>query len=100
MKLTGIFPPIKTEKVQVKRSEGSTAAGVGKTTATPTDRVELSAGSQEVQRMRELLDQTPDVRLDRVQALKEQIARGEYTVDPHRLADRMMETLLSDSMGE
>ncbi|MFZ5775701.1 MAG: flagellar biosynthesis anti-sigma factor FlgM [Thermodesulfobacteriota bacterium] len=96
MKLTGVLPPVKTEKVQVKRSEGS--ARTEGATAAQSDRVQLSAGSQEVQRMRELLDQTPDVRLDRVQALREQIARGEYTVDPYRLADKMMETLLSDGL--
>jgi negative regulator of flagellin synthesis FlgM len=99
MKLTGIFPPIKTEKVQVKKSEGSAAAKADKT-ALPTDRVVLSAGSLEVQKAKDILEQTPEVRADRVQALKEEIARGEYQIDPHRLADKMMGSLLSETVVE
>ena len=99
MKLTGIFPPIKTEKVQVKKTEGSAAAQAD-STALPTDRVVLSAGSLDVQKVRDILEQTPEVRADRVQALKEEIARGEYQVDPHRLADKMMGSLLSETLVE
>ena len=97
MKLTGIFPPIKTEKVQVRKSEGSAVAKADKT-ALPTDRVVLSAGSLEVQKAKEIIEQTPEVRADRVQALKEEISRGEYRVDPYRLADKMMGTLLSETL--
>lgn len=99
MKLTGIFPPIKTEKVQVKKSEGSAAVKADKT-ALPTDRVVLSAGSLEVQKAKDILEQTPEVRADRVAALKEEIARGKYQVDPHRLADKMMGSLLSETLVE
>ncbi len=99
MKLTGIFPPIKTEKVQVKKSEDSAAARADNP-AQPTDRVVLSAGSLDVQKVRDILEQTPEVRADRVQALKEEIARGEYQVDPLRLADKMMGSLLSETLVE
>jgi len=99
MKLTGIFPPIKTEKVQVKKPEGS-ALSKADNTALPADRVVLSAGSQDVQKARAILEQTPEVREDRVSALKEEIARGEYQVDPHRLADKMMGSLLSEALVE
>ena len=99
MKLTGIFPPIKTEKVQSKKSEGSAATKADKT-ALSADRVELSAGSLEVQKAKDILEQTPDVRADRVQALKEEIARGEYQVNPYRLADKMMGSLLSETVIE
>jgi negative regulator of flagellin synthesis FlgM len=99
MKLTGIFPPIKTEKVQVKKSEDSGPDKAG-TNALPTDRVVLSAGSQDVQKVRAILEQTPEVRADRVLALREEIARGEYQVDPSRLADKMMGSLLSETLVE
>ena len=99
MKLTGIFPPIKTEKVQVKKTEES-AVSRAETASEPTDRVVLSAGSLEVQKARDILARTPDVRADRVQSLKEEIARGAYQVDPHRLADKMMGSLLSETVVE
>lgn len=97
MKLTGIFPQIKTEKVQTKKSEGVAVDKAEKATAGATDRVELSAGSLEVQKAKNIIEQTPEIRVDKVQALQAQIARGEYTVDPHRLAGSMMASLLSDN---
>ncbi|MGV1100159.1 flagellar biosynthesis anti-sigma factor FlgM [Thiovibrio sp. JS02] len=98
MKLSGIFSPVKTEKVQAKRSEGVATAKAEAGKAAATDRVELSAGSLEVQKAKDILEQTPEVRVDKVQALKEQIARGEYTVDPYKLADKMMASLLSENL--
>ena len=99
MKLTGVFPPIKTEKVQVKKSEGSAVSKADKG-ALPTDSVVLSPGSLDVQKAKDILAQTPEVRADKVQASKEDIASGKYQVDPHRLADKMMGSLLSETVVE
>jgi len=97
MKLTGIFSPVKTEKVQEKRTESVAAAKVDSAKSGATDRVQLSAGSLEVQKAKDIIDQTPEIRMDKVQALKDQLARGEYTVDPHKLVGKMLASLLSDN---
>lgn len=99
MKLTGVFPPLKTEKTQIKKSVDSPASRADNP-AQPTDRVVLSAGSLEVQKIRDLLAQTPDVRADRVLALKKEITSGKYLVDPYQLADKMMASLLSEALAE
>ena len=101
MKLTNLFPQIKTDnKVQAKRAGGVAAT----TTATgPTlvgaDRVELSAGTQDVQKAQAILEQVPDVRADKVQALREKIDNGDYVVDPHQIAEKMLVSLLSESVN-
>lgn len=105
MKLTGVFSPLKTEKVQVKKSGESLLAKTGNASRTdsaaqPADRVVLSPGSLEVQKIRDILAQTPEVRADRVLALKKEIARGEYQVDPYQLADKMMASLLSETLAD
>ena len=100
MKLTGIFPQVKTEKVETKKSEGSAVSKDGKVKTGVGDRVELSAGSLDVQKAKNIIEQTPEVRMDKVQALKEDIASGQYQVDPHRLADKMMSSLLSETVVE
>lgn len=97
MKLTGVFPQVKAEKVEAKKSEGVAVSKDGKVKGEAADRVELSAGSLDVQKAKNIIEQTPEIRMDKVQALQEQIARGEYTVDPHRLADTMMASLLSEN---
>lgn len=97
MKLTGIIPQIKTEKVEAKKSAGVAVSTKEKATAGAADRVELSAGSLDMQKAKNIIAQTPEIRMDKVQALQDQIARGEYTVDPHRLADTMISSLLSEN---
>ncbi|MDZ7642555.1 MAG: flagellar biosynthesis anti-sigma factor FlgM [Desulfurivibrio sp.] len=94
MKLSNIIPQIKTEKVEVKRPEATAASKPGG--GMQGDRVNLSAGTQDVQKIKEVLAQTPEVRVERIKALKDQIERGEYQVDAHAVADRMLATLLGD----
>ena len=99
MKLTGIIPQIKTDnKIQTKKSEGLVDKIDGALSVTQTDRVEISAGTMDIQKVREVLGQTPSVRSQRVQELKDQIARGEYSVDPYKIADKMLISLLSDHL--
>lgn len=99
MKLSNIFPQINTEKVQVKKTRGTSPTdSTQNTPATGTDRVELSSNSVDVQKMQEILQQTPDVRADRVRSLKQQIEKGEYSVDPYKVADQMLKSLLQDNI--
>lgn len=100
MKLTNIFPHIKTDdKAQINKADtGPTheAKPAAKIIAN-TDRVELSANSINIQKAKEVLLTTPDVRTDKVQALKEQVERGEYKIDPMAVADKMLLSLISDT---
>lgn len=99
MKLSNIFPQIKSDKVQVKKTrETSPTEPTQSGPASGTDRVELSSNSVDVQKMHEILQQTPDVRADRVRALKQQIDKGEYSVDTYKVADQMLKSLLGDNI--
>ena len=97
MKISDFMPQIKAENKIQKVSEGRDAAKVSSGSAVGNDRVELSASSLDVQKMKEIVQGTPDVRMDKVQALKAQIEQGEYEVDPYRVADKMLMNFLSES---
>lgn len=94
MKISDFVPQIKTD-TKVQKAKGK--AEVAATASAATDKVQLSASSIDVQKMKMIIQNTPAVRMDRVQALKEQIERGEYQVDPYRVADKMLMTLLSEN---
>ena len=98
MKLTSVFPQIKTDKVQVKKPVAKTEAAnsTAKPEAAATDRVNISSGSRDVQKMQEIIQNTPDIRMDKVESLKAQIASGEYNVDPRDVADKMLTSLITD----
>ena len=96
MKLTSVFPQIKTDNKIQKSGNVASGQPVQKSTAVGGDRVELSAGSREVLKMQEILQETPEIRQDKVADLKRQIEEGSYQPDSHQVADKMMWSLLSD----
>ncbi|MEX1022298.1 MAG: flagellar biosynthesis anti-sigma factor FlgM [Dehalococcoidia bacterium] len=63
-----------------RRADGTSAAG------RRTDRVTLSEGAREFARIMDAVQQSPDVRADRVEALRAQIETGQYAVDHTGLA--------------
>lgn len=99
MKLTSLFPQIKTDKVQVKKTEGKVASAdpVVKADSSAADRVDLSSGSRDVRKMKDIIQTTPDVRLEKIQEIKAKIDSGEYSVDPQKVADKMLISLISDT---
>ncbi len=62
-------------------------------------RVDISGAAQEVRRVTELIKQLPDVREDRVQALKAQIEAGTYHVSSEDIADLIIRRALADNTG-
>jgi negative regulator of flagellin synthesis FlgM len=62
-----------------------------KTSAGPADRTGFTDEARELARARESVSEAPDVRADRVEALKAQIARGDYKPDPEEIAKKILE---------
>lgn len=66
----------------------------------PRDRVDLSPAAATVQRLVAEARALPDVRHERVEALRQRIARGAYQVSPEQVAERMLRRLLVDRAQE
>ncbi|MFH1215937.1 MAG: flagellar biosynthesis anti-sigma factor FlgM [Pseudomonadota bacterium] len=96
MKLTDVISQIRTDnKVEAKKTRK--AEGVPESSApVASDKVELSNSSRDVQKMREILGQTPAMRMEMIEALKKQINEGTYHVDARDIADRMLDDLLAE----
>ena len=56
------------------------------------DSVQLSSQTLEFTRIRELVDATPDIRQDRVELLRREIAAGTYNVPSSDIADAIIDT--------
>lgn len=78
-------------------NEGDKPVSGGATIA--TERVDLSAKAQEFQRIRQILDQIPDVREEKIRELKDRIESGNYTVDSGKVAARMLGESLIDTIA-
>lgn len=58
--------------------------------------VTLSTASKEALLMTETIANTPDIRQEKVQALKEKIAADQYPVDAQAIADKMVDHFTND----
>ena len=58
------------------------------------DRVDISQTSKDIRKIQSILKTTPDVRADKVRAIKEQIEAGTYKIDAKKVANAMMVDLL------
>jgi negative regulator of flagellin synthesis FlgM len=60
------------------------------------DKVDLSAQSKEMNKIHEVLNATPDVRTEKVEALKKQVESGQYEVNSNSVAEKMLKEFLFD----
>jgi negative regulator of flagellin synthesis FlgM len=97
IKETAVQGPQQYQKGEPVRSEGDKP--LGGAAAIATERVDLSAKAKELQRIRKVLDQVPDVREDKVRELKTRIANGEYAVNSGKIADKMLGESLIDTIA-
>ncbi|MCE5264222.1 MAG: flagellar biosynthesis anti-sigma factor FlgM [Deltaproteobacteria bacterium] len=67
--------------------------------AVAAERVDLSAKAKEFQQIRQILDETPDVREGKVQELKDRIESGSYTIDAGKIAAKMLGESLIDTIA-
>ena len=96
MKVTGQKPPIASELTTGKAREAEKQPD----RKTQPDVQPLAPArnrtSLTMRKIRDVIDNTPDVRAERVAALKAQVKNGTYEVDAERLAD----AILTESMRE
>lgn len=62
------------------------------------DRLELSKKAQQLRRVRELVEEAPEVRRERVSEIKKQLREGEYEVSAEEVAEKMIEELSSSAV--
>ena len=60
------------------------------------DKVNLSAQSKEKNKIHDVLKAAPDVRAEKVEALKKQVESGQYEVNSNSIADKMLKEFLFD----
>lgn len=65
----------------------------------PQEKVELSDAVKEIQQIKNTVDNIPDVRDDKVTALKNQIDNNTYNVNAEEVAEKMVAEFFLDILG-
>ncbi len=64
------------------------------------DKVEISSQSRDLNKVQDILAQTPDVRSEKVAALKKAVEEGRYQVSAENIAQKMIQEVLVESSRE
>jgi negative regulator of flagellin synthesis FlgM len=94
MKITDTPTPAKIVSLSEKRSAESPSKK--EPPARPSDPVTLSSRARELIEAQRALATIPDVRDDKVDAIKSRIADGSYRIDSEKIADKMIRDVLAD----
>lgn len=82
------------------RTKGDAAQQTDKTQVGQCDRVELSTRKAEIDKLKKTAEAMPDVRSEKVAALKQQVSDGTYRVDGVKVAEKMLEHLKGSGSTE
>ena len=64
------------------------------------DKVEISSQSRDLKKIHDILGQTPDIRSEKVAALKKAIEGGRYQVSAEDIAAKMVKEIIVESNKE
>jgi negative regulator of flagellin synthesis FlgM len=59
----------------------------------PSDTVDISSRSKEIADIMSAVNQLPDVREGKVQKIKQSVDAGTYTVDPRKVAEKILKEI-------
>jgi negative regulator of flagellin synthesis FlgM len=99
MKIQGNKPPegqeisLNTQKIAKTDGKGKPAAPVSENPRPSGDRVDISGKGKEIAELMAVIQQMPDVRNDKVKAVKEAIESGNYHLDTKKIAQKILEEL-------
>ncbi|CEK18455.1 anti-sigma-28 factor, FlgM family [Chthonomonas calidirosea] len=80
-------------KSRIARSQNSDSSSISSEAVS----VEISAKAQDIQKVKQAIEQVPDVRMDRVMQLKALVESGQYHVSGEEVADLMIRRTLADN---
>jgi negative regulator of flagellin synthesis FlgM len=81
------------QKGELAKSEADKTAAAA---STVTEKVDLSTRAKDIQRIKQIVDQTPDIREEKVMELKRQIDNGKYEINTDKIAEKMVGESLID----
>lgn len=91
----------KTGSKETRKADtnGSKVASSEKTTSqeSSAEKVLLSAKARDIAKISEIVKSSPDVRTEKIERIKNEIAEGTYSVDGQKIAENILKEILSES---
>jgi len=90
--------PIEGKEVYGKVNDLNKQDKVGKSSNTENasgnrDKISLSGKAQEINELKALINDLPDIRTEKVEELKKAIDAGSYNIDSYKVAEKILEEI-------
>jgi len=90
--------PIEGKDLYGKVNESNKKEQIGKSSETESasgerDKISLSGKAQEINDLKKLINDLPDIRTDKVKQLKKAIDAGSYNIDSLKVAEKILEEI-------
>ena len=92
------YDPAITGQPAVRRTDRAAEAQKPNVQA-PSDSVEISDEARELAKARQAVDDAPEIRAEKVAAIKKSIQDGTYSVSPELLARKLLESSDADGLS-
>jgi negative regulator of flagellin synthesis FlgM len=79
------------DKTDTSKSLGGTSSTGG------AEHIAISSKAKDIQKATESINTAPDIRIEKVDRVKEQIANGSYSVSSEQLAEKILENIITES---
>jgi negative regulator of flagellin synthesis FlgM len=101
MEIPGNDFRIKSKAIQdrVKAGDKITSAKSpgGVASSNSSEQVAISSKAKDIQQATKLVNATPDIRIEKVDQIKEQITNGSYHISSDQLAEKVLQNIITES---
>jgi negative regulator of flagellin synthesis FlgM len=85
------------DRIKVDDKTASTKSQNETSSTGGAEHIAISSKAKDIQKATEAVNASPDIRIEKVNQIKEQIANGTYRVSSDHLAEKILENIITES---
>ena len=85
------------DRIKVGDQTASIKSQSGTSSTGGSEQIAISSKAKDIQKATEMVNVAPDIRIEKVDRIKSQLANGSYNVSSEQLAEKILENIISES---
>jgi negative regulator of flagellin synthesis FlgM len=85
------------DRIKVGDKTAATKSQSGTSSTGGAEHIAISSKAKDIQKATEAVNAAPDIRIEKVGRIKEQITNGTYSVSSEQLAEKILENIIKES---
>ena len=85
------------DRIKVGDKKSVTQSQSGASSTSGTEQIAISSKAKDIQKATEVVNAAPDIRTEKVERIKNEIAKGDYHVSSEDLAGKVLENIITES---